>query len=159
MRFGSSAKAARKGTRDSPADRTAYPGVLGSGQARGRPGEPLVPAGARQPGRTGRAPTSHPGHDSSMLRKYAKQIGLARGSSAHSMRATFITTALENGAGLEDVQLAAGHDYPRQRSSTIDEGTTRRRARASLRIIEAERKRREVCRASLGLLYSLSVWC
>ena len=27
-------------------------------------------------------------------------------------RATFITTALENGAGLEDVQLAAGHADP-----------------------------------------------
>jgi len=28
------------------------------------------------------------------------------------MRATFITTALENGAGLEDMQLAAGHAAP-----------------------------------------------
>ena len=46
------------------------------------------------------------------LRKYAKRIGLDRGYSAHSMRATFITTALENGAGLEDVQLAAGHADP-----------------------------------------------
>ena len=32
--------------------------------------------------------------------------------SAHSMRATFITTALENGAQLEDVQKAAGHRDP-----------------------------------------------
>jgi integrase/recombinase XerD len=47
-----------------------------------------------------------------VLRKYARKIGLARGYSAHSMRATFITTALENGAGLEDVQLAAGHADP-----------------------------------------------
>jgi integrase len=31
------------------------------------------------------------------LRKHAKAIGLMRGFSAHSMRATFITTALENG--------------------------------------------------------------
>ena len=38
-----------------------------------------------------------------MVRKYAAKIGLARGYSAHSMRATFITTALENGAQLEDV--------------------------------------------------------
>ena len=30
-----------------------------------------------------------------------------RGYSAHSMRATFITTALENGATLDDVQRAA----------------------------------------------------
>jgi len=47
-----------------------------------------------------------------VLRKYAKTIGLTRGYSAHSMRATFITTALENGAGLEDVRLAAGHADP-----------------------------------------------
>jgi site-specific recombinase XerD len=39
-----------------------------------------------------------------ILRRYAAGIGLARGYSAHSMRATFITTALENGAQLEDVQ-------------------------------------------------------
>jgi integrase/recombinase XerD len=47
-----------------------------------------------------------------VLRKYAAGIGLARGYSAHSMRATFITTALENGAQLEDVQKAAGHRDP-----------------------------------------------
>jgi site-specific recombinase XerD len=40
-----------------------------------------------------------------VVRKY-------RGYSAHSMRATFITTALENGAQLEDVQKAAGHRDP-----------------------------------------------
>ena len=47
-----------------------------------------------------------------LVRKYVKAIGLARGYSAHSMRATFITTALENGAQLEDVQKAAGHRDP-----------------------------------------------
>lgn len=47
-----------------------------------------------------------------VLRKYAAGIGLERGYSAHSMRATFITTALENGAQLEDVQKAAGHRDP-----------------------------------------------
>lgn len=47
-----------------------------------------------------------------VLRKYAAGLGLARGYSAHSMRATFITTALENGAQLEDVQKAAGHRDP-----------------------------------------------
>ncbi len=47
-----------------------------------------------------------------ILRKYAKRIGLGRGFSAHSMRATFITTALENGASLEDVQYAVGHEDP-----------------------------------------------
>ncbi len=47
-----------------------------------------------------------------MVRKHAATIGLPRGYSAHSMRATFITTALENGAQLEDVQKAAGHRDP-----------------------------------------------
>ena len=47
-----------------------------------------------------------------LVRKYVEAIGLARGYSAHSMRATFITTALENGAQLEDVQKAAGHRDP-----------------------------------------------
>lgn len=32
-----------------------------------------------------------------------------RAFAAHSMRATFITTALENGASLEDVQRDVGH--------------------------------------------------
>ncbi len=47
-----------------------------------------------------------------MMRKHVAAIGLGRGYSAHSMRATFITTALENGAQLEDVQKAAGHRDP-----------------------------------------------
>jgi site-specific recombinase XerD len=47
-----------------------------------------------------------------LVRKYAATIGQVRGYSAHSMRATFITTALENGAQLEDVQKAAGHRDP-----------------------------------------------
>jgi len=47
-----------------------------------------------------------------VLRKHASAIGLTRGYSAHSMRATFITTALENGATLDDVQRAAGHAEP-----------------------------------------------
>jgi site-specific recombinase XerD len=47
-----------------------------------------------------------------IVRKYAGELGLDRGYSAHSMRATFITTALENGAQLEDVQKAAGHRDP-----------------------------------------------
>ena len=47
-----------------------------------------------------------------VLRKHAAIIGLGRGYSAHSMRATFITTALENGAQLEDVQKAVGHRDP-----------------------------------------------
>jgi integrase/recombinase XerD len=47
-----------------------------------------------------------------VVRTYAAVPGLDRGYSAHSMRATFITTALENGAPLEDVQKAAGHRDP-----------------------------------------------
>jgi integrase/recombinase XerD len=47
-----------------------------------------------------------------IVRKHALAIGMERGYSAHSMRATFITTALENGAQLEDVQKAAGHRDP-----------------------------------------------
>jgi len=62
---------------------------------------PLGPAGRMDPGAIDR-----------MVRKYAATIGLDRGHSAHSMRATFITTALENGAQLEDVQKAAGHRNP-----------------------------------------------
>ena len=54
----------------------------------------------------------HPDVIDRILRKYAKRIGLERGYSAHSMRATFITTALDNGASLEDVQRAAGHADP-----------------------------------------------
>jgi site-specific recombinase XerD len=54
----------------------------------------------------------HPDEVDRILRKYARKIGLDRGYSAHSMRATFITTALDNGASLEDVQRAAGHADP-----------------------------------------------
>jgi site-specific recombinase XerD len=43
-----------------------------------------------------------------MLRKYTRKIGITRGLSAHSMRATFITRTLENGAGLQEVQRTAG---------------------------------------------------
>ncbi len=47
-----------------------------------------------------------------IVKKYASTLGLNRGYSAHSMRATFITTALENGCSLEDVQRAAAHADP-----------------------------------------------
>jgi len=47
-----------------------------------------------------------------IVRKYALRVGLSRDYSAHSMRATFITTALKNGAKFEDVQDAAGHANP-----------------------------------------------
>jgi integrase/recombinase XerD len=64
-------------------------------------GKPLDAAGRLSPNAIDR-----------MVRKYAARIGLARGYSAHSMRATFITTALENGATLEDMQKTAGHRDP-----------------------------------------------
>jgi len=54
----------------------------------------------------------HPGAIDRVLRKYAGAAGLGPGYSAHSMRATFITRALDNGAALEDVQRDVGHSDP-----------------------------------------------
>ncbi len=48
----------------------------------------------------------------SVVEKYINQLGLGRGYSSHSMRATFITTALEHGAKLEAVQRTVGHADP-----------------------------------------------
>jgi len=69
---------------------------------------PLHNNGVRRDGRR----HMHPDAIDRVVRKYARCIGLERGYSAHSMRATFITTALDNGASLEDVQRAAGHRDP-----------------------------------------------
>jgi integrase/recombinase XerD len=67
-----------------------------------------------RPGRDVRDPRRHlePKVIDLIVKKYGRKIGRKRGYSAHSMRATFITTALENGASLEDVQRAAGHADP-----------------------------------------------
>jgi integrase/recombinase XerD len=46
------------------------------------------------------------------MRRHAATLGLSRGYSANSMRATFIATALDNGAEREDVQKGAGHRDP-----------------------------------------------
>lgn len=54
----------------------------------------------------------HPESVDRILRKYSSSLGLDNGYSAHSMRATFITTALNNGANLEDVQRDVGHADP-----------------------------------------------
>lgn len=54
----------------------------------------------------------HPGTIDRVLRKHARRAGLDHGYSAHSMRATFITTALAKGASLEDVQRDVGHADP-----------------------------------------------
>jgi len=72
---------------------------------------PLRNNGKRQEPRR-RMDPDDPDAIDSVVRKYATALGLDRGYSAHSMRATFITTALENGAQLEDVQKAAGHRDP-----------------------------------------------
>jgi integrase/recombinase XerD len=47
-----------------------------------------------------------------ILRNYAAIAGLDTGYTAHSMRATFITTALDKGASLEDVARDVGHADP-----------------------------------------------
>jgi site-specific recombinase XerD len=47
-----------------------------------------------------------------LVRAYARKLKIRGRHSAHSMRATFITTALANGASLEEVQAAAGHSSP-----------------------------------------------
>ena len=46
-----------------------------------------------------------------ILQKYARQVLGKKGAefSAHAMRATFATTALENECGLEEVLYALGH--------------------------------------------------
>jgi integrase/recombinase XerD len=54
----------------------------------------------------------HPEAVDRILRKYAALAGMDTGYSAHSMRATFITTALDKGASLEDVQRDVGHADP-----------------------------------------------
>ena len=57
----------------------------------------------------------HPDQIDRLLRRYVKlALGdeFKDGFSAHSMRATFITTALDNGAPLEDVQRDVGHADP-----------------------------------------------
>jgi integrase len=66
---------------------------------------PVRPNGKRQEERRSMDPDAI----DRVVPKFATALGLDRGYSAHSMRATFITTALENGAQLEDVQKAAGH--------------------------------------------------
>jgi site-specific recombinase XerD len=58
------------------------------------------------------------------VRKYPSACGFDRGYSAHSMRATFITTALENGAQLKDVQEPPDTTTQAQRSCMIDAATT-----------------------------------
>ncbi len=44
-----------------------------------------------------------------IARKYAACVGRMHGYASHSMRATWVTTALENGADIKDVSKDAGH--------------------------------------------------
>jgi integrase len=83
-----------------------------------------------------------------VVRKYAGELGLDRGYSAHSMRATFITTALENGAQLEDVQKAAGRRDPG--TSKVGGVTIPRRRRASLPPIEMQHPTKGDARRDYG---------
>jgi hypothetical protein len=52
------------------------------------------------------------------------------------MRATFITTTLENGVSLEEVQKAAAIATPAPQSSTTGAAITRRSRHLSARIID-----------------------
>ncbi len=54
----------------------------------------------------------HPDAVNRILKKYSRSLKQPAGFSAHSIRATFITTALDNGANLEDVQRDVGHADP-----------------------------------------------
>jgi site-specific recombinase XerD len=66
----------------------------------------------RTPYRTELRRHLHPETFNRILLKYVAMATLDRGYSAHSMRATFITTALDKGASLEDVQRDVGHADP-----------------------------------------------
>jgi hypothetical protein len=59
------------------------------------------------------------------------ELGLDHGHAAHSMRATFITTALENGAQLEDVQKVPVIVTRAPLTYMIGADTTRRKRPAS----------------------------
>jgi hypothetical protein len=71
------------------------------------PGDTATCAGGLNTGSTslqqGVCKPSVPRGGDRVVRKYATGLGLDRGYSAHPMRATFITAALENGAQLEEV--------------------------------------------------------
>jgi integrase/recombinase XerD len=73
---------------------------------------PVGKENPRKPRRSEMRRHLHPETVDNILRKYAARVGLDTGYSAHSMRATFITTALDKGASLEDVQRDVGHADP-----------------------------------------------
>lgn len=73
---------------------------------------PLFRPLATDPSRTELRRHLHPESIHRILCKYVRQLNMDSGYSAHSMRTTFITTALNNGASLEDVQRDVGHADP-----------------------------------------------
>lgn len=86
-----------------------YLGAAGHGEDLDGPLFRPIGRGAR-----GRSLRRHlaPGMVNVILKRYVALVVIAGHYSAHSMRATFITRALENGASLEEVQRAAGHADP-----------------------------------------------
>ncbi|HMD65409.1 MAG TPA: hypothetical protein VKG22_02010 [Stellaceae bacterium] len=63
------------------------------------------------------------------VREYAGALGLDRGYSAHSMHATSITTALENGARLRMCRRPPGTAIRARQSCMIGQGTIPRKPR------------------------------
>ena len=120
IRSGSSEREAGRRHRHSPADGPAYPRIRHPCRScRGfeRPALSTVEAQRQEAG----ASTRHePGYDWPSRAQIRLVVGYERGYSAHSMRATFITTALENGAKIEDVQKAAAFAISPQLSSMTD---------------------------------------
>jgi integrase len=84
----------------------------------------------------------HPDVIDRVLRKYARGIGLDRGYSAHSMRATFITRRSITGQAWRMCSQQLGMPIPQLQSSMTGAGTIRRSPRAFLRIIERAKKKR-----------------
>jgi integrase/recombinase XerD len=73
--------------------------------------------------------TTDPDAIDRVVRKYAGARGLDRGYSAHSMRATSITTAIENGARLRMGRRPPGVATRARQSCMIGEGTIPRKRR------------------------------
>ena len=90
---------------------------------------PLKNNGKRQDKRRGMDPDAI----DRVVRKYAGELGLDRGYSAHSMRATFITTALENGASSRMCREPPGTVTRARRSCMIGAATIPKRPPRSLR--------------------------
>ena len=72
------------------------------------------------------------------VRKSAGALGLDRGYSAHSMRATSITTAIENGAGLRMCRRPPGAATRARQSCMIGEGTIPRKRRRFSRPVDLD---------------------